>query len=265
MRKLPVFAAAVGAALGLVLTFMPPADASRNSSGTYTLPTGNPVVPGTTISSTWANSTLGDISTELTDSLSRSGSGAMLAPLKLNSGTLAAPGLSFDVALATGLYWLAQRGRHGRRRRRDANASLADGRGRGHRHHRHGHGVGGHHPGQHPRRHRLHHALRHRHRQPEGDLQGVDRGATIQATVGAANGAGVIATGAGAGDGLAATDGPASGLGVRGTGGAPNGYGMAGIGMGTGQGIEAVGGAGGAACWPGLAPRPRLPPGRMPS
>ncbi|NBD11843.1 hypothetical protein [Corallococcus silvisoli] len=103
-RIAPLVAVAVGAALGLTLSLTPSADASRNSSGTYALPTGNPVVPGTTISSTWANSTLGDISSELTDSLSRSGKGAMQAPLKLATGTVAAPALSWDADPDTGLY-----------------------------------------------------------------------------------------------------------------------------------------------------------------
>jgi hypothetical protein len=46
---------------------------SRNGSGTYTLPAGNPVVSGTTISSTWANTTLTDIATALTGSLAADG------------------------------------------------------------------------------------------------------------------------------------------------------------------------------------------------
>lgn len=46
---------------------------SRNGSGTYTLPAGNPVVTGTTISSTWANNTLNDIASALTGSLSADG------------------------------------------------------------------------------------------------------------------------------------------------------------------------------------------------
>lgn len=46
---------------------------SRNGSGTYSLPAGNPVVTGTTISSTWANNTLTDIATALTQSLARDG------------------------------------------------------------------------------------------------------------------------------------------------------------------------------------------------
>lgn len=45
----------------------------RNGSGTYALPAGNPVTTGTTISSTWANSTLTDIGTALTNSLSKDG------------------------------------------------------------------------------------------------------------------------------------------------------------------------------------------------
>jgi hypothetical protein len=47
--------------------------AARDGSGTYVLPAGNPVSTGTTISSTWANSTLSDIATALTNSLSKDG------------------------------------------------------------------------------------------------------------------------------------------------------------------------------------------------
>ena len=46
---------------------------SRNGSGTYQLPAGNPVVTGTTISSTWANNTLTDIATALTNSIAADG------------------------------------------------------------------------------------------------------------------------------------------------------------------------------------------------
>lgn len=46
---------------------------SRNGSGTYTLPAGNPVVTGTTISSTWANNTLTDIATALSGSIAADG------------------------------------------------------------------------------------------------------------------------------------------------------------------------------------------------
>ena len=46
---------------------------SRNGSGTYNLPAGNPVTTGTTISSSWANSTLSDIGNALTGSLASDG------------------------------------------------------------------------------------------------------------------------------------------------------------------------------------------------
>jgi hypothetical protein len=83
---------------------------SRNASGTYTLVAGNPVVTATVISSAWANNTLTDIATALTDSLDRNGKGAMLAALKLVSGSAAAPGLCFDSANNAGLSLLAAAG-----------------------------------------------------------------------------------------------------------------------------------------------------------
>ena len=46
---------------------------SRNGSGTYTLPSGNPVVTGTTITSSWANATLSNIADALTQSVSADG------------------------------------------------------------------------------------------------------------------------------------------------------------------------------------------------
>lgn len=77
---------------------------SRNGSGTYTLPSGNPVVSGTIIESTWANTTLSDIASALTDSLSRSGQGGMTAPLRLFDGTSLVPGLAWSNETATGFY-----------------------------------------------------------------------------------------------------------------------------------------------------------------
>ena len=58
---------------------------SRNGSGTYSLPAGNPVVTGTTISSTWANTTLTDIANALTGSLAADGQ--TTASGNLNMGT----------------------------------------------------------------------------------------------------------------------------------------------------------------------------------
>ena len=46
---------------------------ARNGSGVYTLPSGNPVVTGSIISSTWANTTLNDIASALTNSISTDG------------------------------------------------------------------------------------------------------------------------------------------------------------------------------------------------
>lgn len=57
----------------------------RNGSGTYALPVGNPVVTGTTISSTWANNTLTDIANTLTGSLAADGQ--TTASGNLNMGT----------------------------------------------------------------------------------------------------------------------------------------------------------------------------------
>jgi hypothetical protein len=58
---------------------------SRNGSGTYTLPAGNPVVTGTTISSTWANNTLTDLATAMTGSLASDGQTPVTGSLDMNS------------------------------------------------------------------------------------------------------------------------------------------------------------------------------------
>ena len=56
---------------------------ARNGSGTYTLPAGNPVTTGTTISSTWANNTLNDIASSLTASIAYDGQTAPVANLPM--------------------------------------------------------------------------------------------------------------------------------------------------------------------------------------
>jgi hypothetical protein len=76
----------------------------RNGSGTYTLPAGNPVVAGTTIEATWANTTLNDVATEMTGSLSRAGSGGMTGPLRLDAGSASVPALAWSTETTTGLY-----------------------------------------------------------------------------------------------------------------------------------------------------------------
>ena len=90
---------------------------SRNGSGTYNLPVGNPVISGTTISSAWANSTLNDIATALTGSVAADGQTAMTGVLNMgtnritgvadatlvsdavNLGQLVNPNFSGDVAI----------------------------------------------------------------------------------------------------------------------------------------------------------------------
>jgi len=61
---------------------------SRNGSGTYSLPAGNPVVTGTTISSTWANNTLTDIATALTGSLAADGQTTATGNLKMGANRI---------------------------------------------------------------------------------------------------------------------------------------------------------------------------------
>jgi hypothetical protein len=69
---------------------------SRNGSGIYNLPAGNPVVTGTTISTTWANSTLTDIQNALTQSVSADGQTPITGALQMggndiqNAGTVTA-------------------------------------------------------------------------------------------------------------------------------------------------------------------------------
>jgi hypothetical protein len=69
---------------------------SRNGSGTYSLPAGNPVVTQTTISSTWANTTLTDLATAMTGSVAADGQTPITGALQmggnniLNAGTVTA-------------------------------------------------------------------------------------------------------------------------------------------------------------------------------
>ena len=69
---------------------------SRNGSGVYNLPAGNPVVTGTTISSVWANTTLSDIANALTNSVATDGQSPMSGALNMatndinNAGTVTA-------------------------------------------------------------------------------------------------------------------------------------------------------------------------------
>jgi hypothetical protein len=64
---------------------------SRNGTGTYNLPAGNPVSTGTTISSSWANTTLTDIANALTGSIAKDGQTTATANLPM--GTYAHTGV----------------------------------------------------------------------------------------------------------------------------------------------------------------------------
>ena len=61
---------------------------SRNGSGTYILPVGNPVVTGTTISSNWANTTLSDMATALTGSVAADGQTPITGNIQMGSNKI---------------------------------------------------------------------------------------------------------------------------------------------------------------------------------
>lgn len=84
---------------------------SRNGAGTYNLPSGNPVVTNTTISSTWANSTLSDIASALTQSVAKDGQTVMTNNLpmggfkltNLGAGTNAGDSVRYQQLFSQGL------------------------------------------------------------------------------------------------------------------------------------------------------------------
>ena len=61
---------------------------SRNGSGTYTLPAGNPVVTGTTITASWANTSLSDIAAALTQSVAADGQTPMSGALNMTNNLI---------------------------------------------------------------------------------------------------------------------------------------------------------------------------------
>jgi hypothetical protein len=61
---------------------------SRNGSGTYTLPAGNPVVTNTTISTTWANTTLTDLATAMTGSIASDGQTTITGNLQMGANRI---------------------------------------------------------------------------------------------------------------------------------------------------------------------------------
>lgn len=79
---------------------------ARDSGGNMSLAK-PPFVDGTASSAPDMNTVLSDIATELTDSLSRSGKGGLLAPLKFLDGALATPAISFTNETGSGWYRVA--------------------------------------------------------------------------------------------------------------------------------------------------------------
>lgn len=220
---------AIGLVSGLVFGLLNrpgDADAARNGSGTYSLPSGNPVTAGTTIAASWANTTMSDIGTEITNSLDRAGRGAMTAPLQLSSGTSSAPGLCFSSESNSGIYragagdirmvvgatriqsWAATSSTFSDNvivtaagTDESGITTTATGTGDGIR------GTGG-----------------------------STSGAGVAGTGGAPNGHGLYGVGDGSGAGCRGHGGDNVGPGVQGIGGATNGVGVAGTGNGTGEG-----------------------------
>ena len=249
MRRLAVWVPVVLAvALFAGLTF-----AGRNGSGTFSLVAGNPVVTGTTISSTWANNTLSDIATELTNSLDRNGRGAMLAPLQLNSGTVGAPGLTWAADALSGFYRIGTNdygwalagtkvlevdgttstaGLIATSSGTNQGGVQAVGSGTGYGVNGQGgsaSGIGGVFGGGAPNGKGL-------------TGLGVGTGDGVQGTGGSTSGNGGTFTGGGTGSGVSGTGGGTSGTGVAGSGGASNGIGVSGSGVGTGVGGSFTGG-----------------------
>jgi hypothetical protein len=74
---------------------------SRNGSGIYNLPTGNPVVTGTTITSNWANTTLSDISTALTNSVASDGQTPITGNLQMGGNKITGLGTPTTTTDAT--------------------------------------------------------------------------------------------------------------------------------------------------------------------
>ena len=87
---------------------------ARNGSGTYALPAGNPIVANSTASSTTMNTTLTDIGSALTQSVSKDGQTAMTGNLSMGSnkvtglaaGTAATDGTNVSQVQAGAYSWL---------------------------------------------------------------------------------------------------------------------------------------------------------------
>ena len=69
---------------------------ARDGSGSYSLPAGNPVVTGTTISSTVQNNTMNDVAAALTQSVSKDGQTTMTGTLNMGTNAIS------NITTATG-------------------------------------------------------------------------------------------------------------------------------------------------------------------
>lgn len=78
---------------------------SYNGSGTFSVYTpGNPVVTGTTISSTAFNATMSDFATGLSTSIAKDGQTTVTAAIKFYAGTVSLPGIVLSTDTASGFY-----------------------------------------------------------------------------------------------------------------------------------------------------------------
>ncbi len=75
----------------------------RDPNGDYNLPL-PPVTASTVIATTWANPTMDDLAVAATDSLSRSGKGAMQAPIRNVVGSAGLPAITFNDDPGSGAY-----------------------------------------------------------------------------------------------------------------------------------------------------------------
>jgi hypothetical protein len=205
LKRYVLLGVGLGVALGISLSFSPVVDASRNASGTYSLPSGNPVVTGTTITSSWANTTLSDLGSEVTNSLDRNGKGGMLAPLRGVDGSSSAPAISWTSETGSGLY----RAGSGDIRMQVASANVQKWS-----------------------------ATTATFPLAVAITGNATTAAGITATQSTTNGHGVNSTGNGTGHGLRGTGGSSDGYGVLGIGGATNGVGVVGQGTGAGAGAS---------------------------
>jgi len=75
----------------------------RDSSGAYTLPSGNPVVDGTVIESVWANDTMSDLAVQMNNVFTRDGLLGPIAPVLFVNGTVPLPGIAFRESPSSGI------------------------------------------------------------------------------------------------------------------------------------------------------------------